>query len=158
MRSFELYGTVGAVVCCLDSINYLLCEKDVQTTFSLVHNYLDPDGLFLFDVNTPYKFENIYGDNAYILEDELDGKLTFYKSSLGDNLYKVRIEKEVLPEEEPKPTDPDKNGSTDEADVIYIMQFILGYKGTSGDNCDINKDGRIDLRDAVVLLQNVRDQ
>lgn len=91
-------------------------------------------------------------------EDELDAKLTFYKSSLGDNLYKVRIEKEVLPEEEPKPTDPDKNGSTDEADVIYIMQFILGYKGTSGDNCDINKDGRIDLRDAVVLLQSVRDQ
>ena len=72
MRSFELYGTVGAVVCCLDSINYLLSETDVEKTFSLVHNYLDPDGLFLFDVNTPYKFENIYSDNAYILEDEID--------------------------------------------------------------------------------------
>ena len=72
MRSFELYGTVGAVVCCLDSINYLLCEEDVEKTFSLVHNYLDPDGLFLFDVNTPHKFENIYGDNAYILEDEME--------------------------------------------------------------------------------------
>ena len=69
MRSFELYGTVGAVVCCLDSINYLLDESDVKKTFSLVHNYLDPDGLFIFDMNTPYKFENIYGDNAYILED-----------------------------------------------------------------------------------------
>ena len=74
MREFELYGTVGAVVCCLDSINYLLSEGDVKKTFSLVHNYLDPDGLFLFDVNTPYKFENIYSDNAYILEDEIDGK------------------------------------------------------------------------------------
>ena len=72
MRSFELYGTVGAVVCCLDSINYLLSQKDVEKTFLLVHNYLDPDGLFLFDVNTPYKFENIYGDNAYILEDEME--------------------------------------------------------------------------------------
>ncbi len=70
MRSFELYGTVGAVVCCLDSINYLLSEDDVKKTFSNVHNYLDPDGLFIFDVNTPYKFENIYSDNAYILEDE----------------------------------------------------------------------------------------
>ena len=72
MREFELYGTVGAVTCCLDSINYLLSEEDVKKTFSLVHNYLDPDGLFLFDVNTPYKFEHIYSDNAYILEDELD--------------------------------------------------------------------------------------
>ena len=77
MREFELYGTVGAVTCCLDSINYLLCEEDVKKTFSLVHNYLDPDGLFLFDVNTPYKFENIYSDNAYILEDEIDGTAVF---------------------------------------------------------------------------------
>lgn len=70
MREFELYGTVGAVVCCLDSINYLLNNEDVRRVFSLVHNYLDPDGIFLFDVNTPYKFENTYGNNAYILEDE----------------------------------------------------------------------------------------
>ena len=60
MRSFELYGTVGAVVSCLDSINYLLTEDDLCKTFRLVHNYLDPDGLFIFDVNSPYKFENIY--------------------------------------------------------------------------------------------------
>lgn len=78
MRCFELYGTVGAVTCCLDSINYLLSEQDVERCFACVHNYLDPDGLFLFDVNTPYKFEHIYGDNAYILEDEWtdeDGQL-----------------------------------------------------------------------------------
>jgi SAM-dependent methyltransferase len=71
MRSFELYGTVGAVTCCLDSLNYLLDPADLLRCFSCVHNYLDPNGLFLFDMNTPYKFKNIYGDNAYILEDEL---------------------------------------------------------------------------------------
>ena len=70
MRELELYGTVGAAVCCLDSVNYLLEEKDVERVFSLVHNYLDPNGLFLFDVNSRYKFEHIYKDNAYILEDE----------------------------------------------------------------------------------------
>lgn len=74
MRSFELYGTVGAVTCCLDSINYLSDDGDIDRCFSLVHNYLDPDGLFIFDVNTPYKFENVYSDNAYIHEDELDGR------------------------------------------------------------------------------------
>lgn len=70
MRELELYGTVGATVCCLDSINYLLEEKDVARVFSLVHNYLDPNGIFLFDVNSTYKFETVYGDNAYILEDD----------------------------------------------------------------------------------------
>ena len=77
MREFELSGTVGAVVCCLDSVNYLLEDKDVRDTFACVHNYLDPDGLFIFDMNTPYKFENIYGDNAYILEDECDGRAVY---------------------------------------------------------------------------------
>ncbi len=70
MRSFELYGTVGAVVCCLDGINHLTGKGDIDKCFATVHNYLDPDGLFLFDVNTPYKFENFYGNNDYILEDE----------------------------------------------------------------------------------------
>lgn len=70
MKGFELYGTVGAVVCCLDSINYLTGKDDLEKCFSCVHNYLDPDGIFIFDVNTPYKFENVYGDNSYILEDE----------------------------------------------------------------------------------------
>lgn len=70
MRSFELYGTVGAVVCCLDAVNCLLTKTDLERCFATVHNYLDPDGLFIFDVNTPYKFENVFADNAYILEDE----------------------------------------------------------------------------------------
>lgn len=74
MRSFELYGTVGAVTCCLDSVNYLLTGADLHICFSLVHNYLDPDGLFFFDVNTPYKFRTVYGQNAYILEDRFADK------------------------------------------------------------------------------------
>ena len=78
MRSFELYGTVGATICCLDSLNYLLRESDLRKTFSLVHNYSDPDGLFIFDMNTPYKFENVYGDNAYVLEDESDDGRAIY--------------------------------------------------------------------------------
>lgn len=70
MRSFELYGTVEAAVCCLDGINHLTGAADLAKCFSLVHNYLEPGGVFVFDVNTPYKFENFYGDNDYILEDE----------------------------------------------------------------------------------------
>jgi len=70
MRCFELYGTVDAVVCCLDSINHLVGSGDLYRCFSCVHNYLVPGGLFIFDVNTPYKFKNVYGDNSYILESD----------------------------------------------------------------------------------------
>ena len=77
MRSFELYGTVGAVVCCLDSLNYLTGDGDLEACFRTVHTYLDPHGLFLFDMNTPYKFEQVYADHAYILEDEVDGSTVY---------------------------------------------------------------------------------
>lgn len=70
MTEFELYGTVDAVVCCLDGLNYLTKTEMLKKTFRHVHNYLNPDGLFLFDMNTPAKFESVYGDNAYILEED----------------------------------------------------------------------------------------
>ncbi len=70
MRDFELYGTVDGVCCTLDSINYLTKLKDVEECFKLVHNYLIPEGVFVFDINTPYRFEKIYAQNDYILENE----------------------------------------------------------------------------------------
>lgn len=68
MCAFELYGTVDAVVCCFDSINYILDECKVAECFRLVYNYLNPGGLFIFDVNSRYKFEKIYGTSDIILE------------------------------------------------------------------------------------------
>lgn len=62
MRSFELYGAVGAVISVCDSVNYLLDDEDVVQTFRLINNYLLPDGLFIFDFNTVYKYEVVIGD------------------------------------------------------------------------------------------------
>ena len=70
MREFELYGTVDAVVCCLDCVNHLEGQGDLEKCFSLVHNYLIPDGIFIFDINGKYKFENVYADNTYSMEEE----------------------------------------------------------------------------------------
>ena len=52
MRGFELYGTVRAFVSVCDSMNYLLTEEELLQTFRLVNNYLDRDGVFLFDMKT----------------------------------------------------------------------------------------------------------
>lgn len=68
MRELELYGTVGAAVSVCDSVNYLLEEDDVVQTFRLVNNYLYPEGLFIFDFNTIYKYAEVIGD-ATIAED-----------------------------------------------------------------------------------------
>lgn len=65
MRSFELYGTVRAVVSICDCMNYLESEDDLLQVFSLVNNYLDPGGIFLFDMNTAYKYETLLGDGTF---------------------------------------------------------------------------------------------
>ena len=78
MRDFELYGTVDATVCCLDSLNYLCGDGDLLTCLKCIHLYLAPGGLLVFDINSPYKFAHTYGNNAYILEDEAeDGRGIF---------------------------------------------------------------------------------
>ncbi len=81
MTSFELYGTVDAVVCCLDSVNHLTGDGDLTKCLALVHNYLNPDGLFLFDVNTPHKFRTVYGENDFILEDEENGTVCCWRNA-----------------------------------------------------------------------------
>lgn len=64
MREFELYGTVQAVVSICDSMNYILEYEDLVTVFKLVNNYLDPGGLFIFDLNTEYKYRTLLGSST----------------------------------------------------------------------------------------------
>jgi len=64
MREFELYGTVGAVVCICDGLNYILEKPDLVKVFKLVNTYLDKDGVFIFDLNTIYKYETLLGDSV----------------------------------------------------------------------------------------------
>ncbi len=70
MTEFELYGTVDFIVSSLDCINYITDKRDLQRVMKLANNYLEPGGLFIFDINTRYKLENVIGDNTFILEDD----------------------------------------------------------------------------------------
>lgn len=64
MREFELYGTVAAVVSICDSMNYLTDYEDLVETMRLVNNYLDPKGVFIFDMNTVHKYRDLIGDRT----------------------------------------------------------------------------------------------
>lgn len=69
IREFELYGTVDAIICTLDVLNYITNPDDLKQVFSLVKNYLNPDGIFIFDINTEHKLKNILGNNTFINEE-----------------------------------------------------------------------------------------
>lgn len=72
MREFELYGTVRAVISICDSMNYITEEEDLLRVFKLVNNYLDPGGVFIFDLNTLYKYREVMGE-CTIAENREDG-------------------------------------------------------------------------------------
>ena len=72
IRSFELYGTVGAILATMDVLNYVRDKRQMLKTFRLVRNYLDPGGLFLFDLNSPYKLSVLLpGQTFYQVDDEV---------------------------------------------------------------------------------------
>lgn len=56
MENLDLFGTIDACVCCLDSINYVTQEKDLLSAFQKVAMFLIPQGVFLFDIKSPYAF------------------------------------------------------------------------------------------------------
>lgn len=70
MREFELYGTVDVIYSAFDCLNYITDKRDLKKVFSLCHNYLNPDGLFIFDINTEYKFKNILDKNTFVYDTE----------------------------------------------------------------------------------------
>lgn len=61
MPELDLYGTVDAAVCCLDSLNYLTSPRDVQRTFQRLHLFISPGGVLLFDVNSVEKLASLDG-------------------------------------------------------------------------------------------------
>jgi SAM-dependent methyltransferase len=66
--SFELYGTVDVFLSMLDTVNYITDKDDLDNMFKLIANYLNPDGIFIFDINSKYKFEHVLGNNTYVYE------------------------------------------------------------------------------------------
>ena len=61
MQRLRIHEPVDACVCALDSINYVTKPQDVQKAFRRVYESLRPGGLFVFDINTPYKLEGLDG-------------------------------------------------------------------------------------------------
>ena len=70
MQETDLYGTVGAIVCTLDSINHLENTGEVEKMFSRLKNFIDVGGIMIFDVNTPYKHKCVLGNNTFVYDEK----------------------------------------------------------------------------------------
>ena len=93
MREFELYGTVKGVVSICDSMNYILDDDDLLDVLKLVHNYLDNEGIFVFDMNTMYKYRELLADNTFAEDREESSFIweNFYDEEEEINQYDLSL-------------------------------------------------------------------
>ena len=68
MEELDLFGTINGAVCTLDSINHVTNEATVKEIFRRVSLFMEDKGIFIFDVNTPFKHREILGDNTFVYD------------------------------------------------------------------------------------------
>lgn len=88
ISNFSLGEKFDLCTCLLDSLNHLHSYDDLKKCFECVYDSLNENGIFIFDINTPYKHKAILGDNTFVF-DEDDFFLSWDNEYLSD--YKVRI-------------------------------------------------------------------
>ncbi len=67
LRRLDLYGTIRAAVSTFDTLNHI---PELDTVIANAAFFMEKGGLFLFDMNTPYKHRCVLGDNTFTLEQE----------------------------------------------------------------------------------------
>ena len=65
MQTLELDGCVRAVCCTCDCVNYVLEPQELSDAFRRVAACLESGGVFIFDMNTAYKYEQLLGDHTF---------------------------------------------------------------------------------------------
>lgn len=69
-RDTKLPYAVDGAVCCLDSINHIIDKRELKASFRAVAAAVKDGGLFIFDVNTPFKHRNIMSGNTFVIEND----------------------------------------------------------------------------------------
>lgn len=91
MQDFKLSESADACICSLDSINHLENLEDVKSTFENVYSSLNDNGLFIFDVNTIYKHNEVLGNNTFVFDEE-DYYLVWDNELLENNVVRILLD------------------------------------------------------------------
>lgn len=91
MTNFKLTEKVDNCICALDSLNHLNDIEEIKNTLKCVYNSLNEDGIFVFDMNTIYKHQEVLGDNTFVFDEE-DYFLSWDNELLEDNTVRILLD------------------------------------------------------------------
>lgn len=127
MRKIDMFGTIDVTLCALDSINHLATTDDVRKVFEKVALFAEPQGLFIFDVNTVYKHRTILANNTFTYE--TDNVYCVWENSIENASDSVRMHLEFF--------EKDDNGlyirsSDDFSEYAYSTECIESLLDEAG--------------------------
>lgn len=70
IRNLTLDRSTDVVISTFDTLNYILELKELTKVFKNVNNILNYNGLFIFDLNSEFKFSSVLGENIFTYNTE----------------------------------------------------------------------------------------
>jgi len=125
IRKLDLFGTVDAMVSVCDGINYILTPEDLSTVFKHVRLFLNPGGVFIFDMNTEYKFKELLGEKSFEAKTESGAAYEWdnhYDEKTKINEYRVLFYSQDNSEESEPFIEVHKQRAYDTDDVIVMLK------------------------------------
>lgn len=98
MEQLDMFGTIDAAVCTLDSLNHITEPETLREVFRRVALFMNDGGVFVFDVNTLYKHKNVLADNAFVYE--LENVFCVWQNTLLEDGETTLISLDIFEEEE----------------------------------------------------------
>ncbi len=138
MEDLDLYGTVDACVCLLDSVNHVTDPATLKKAFGRVRLFLEPGGLFVFDVHTP---EHLKGLDGGIFLDETEDAYCVWRTDYDPRRTICTYAMDVFHREEDDLWFRD--GEVHE-EYAYTMEELAGYLEEAG-FVDIRQYGSLKL-------------
>ena len=90
MTKLDMFGTIDVTLCALDSLNHLSNLDEIRKTFERVSLFCEPGGLFIFDVNMPYKHRNVLCNNTFIYD--LEDVYCVWQNSFDEKSADCRVD------------------------------------------------------------------
>lgn len=141
MTEFELYGTVQAIYSSFDCLNYITKNKDLRQVFVLARNYLESGGVFIFDINTEYRYKNVYDGNSFVYD--LEDAYAVWRNAYDEQRRLCEFEIDIFSQTEDGLYERDYESQTqrfytDEEILSFAEGFSLVKKsgGKGFDGCE----------------------
>lgn len=93
-EELDLFGTIDCAVSSLDTFNHIDSLEKLEKAISLVSLFMNMNGIFIFDMNTPYKHSEILGNNTFVYD--TDEVYCVWQNTLDEKNRKTDIDLDIF--------------------------------------------------------------